>query len=190
MEFDKVVDLRKSVRSFKDKKVDFADVLEAIDAAIKGPFAGNMNNLKFLIVEDEKMIKEIAKHSDQTWINEAPVAILVCSDETHLENQFGERGRVYSRQQAGAAVNTMTMKLAELGISSCWVGAYTDEILRELLKIPGHINIEAIIPAGYEKNKTKKPRKQALENVLRWENWNNLRRPTLFEEALKEQPYK
>lgn len=183
MDFDKVIEERRSVRKFKPKRVKFGDIPEAIDCAIKGPFAGNINNLKFLIIENEKTIKTIAKHTNQTWINEAPALILVCADETHLINQYGERGKDYSRQQAGAAINTLILKLTEIGINSCWVGSFSYEIIKEILKIPDHIHIEAIIPVGYEKGKAKKPRKQELETVLRWENWNTYKRPTIFKEA-------
>ncbi len=183
MKFDEVIKERKSVRSFKPKRVNFGDLLEAIDSAIQGSFAGNMNNLKFLIVEDEKTIKQLAKHASQTWINEAPAAIIVCSDDTNLANQYGDRGKDYSRQQAGAAIQTILLKLTDLGLASCWVGAFSYEIIKEILKIPGHIHIEAMLPVGYEKGKAKKPRKQALETVLRWENWKNTKRPALFQEA-------
>lgn len=183
MDFDNVIEERHSVRAFKPKKVKFGDILEAIDCAIKGPFAGNKNNLKFLIVEDEKTINLLAKHTNQGWINEAKAVILVCSDDTQLEQQYGERGKDYSRQQAGAAINTLILKLTDLNIDSCWVGSFDYEIIKELLKIPQSIHIEAIIPVGYEKGTCKKPRKQELETVLRWENWNNKKRPPFFPET-------
>ena len=182
MDFDRAVKERKSVRSFKPKGVKFGDILEAIDAALQGPFAGNLNNLKFVIIEDENTIRDMAKHTNQAWINEAPALIIVCSDDTHLGNQYFERGKDFSRQQAGAAISTILLKLADLGIGSCWVGSFSYEIIKEKLQIPMHIHIEAIIPVGYEKGAAKKPRKHALDSVLRWENWNNYRRPSLFQE--------
>jgi len=183
MKFDEIIKERRSVRSFKSKKVDFGDLLAAIDSAIQGPFAGNLNNLKFLIIENEKTIKEISKLASQTWINESPALIVVCSDETHLINQYMERGKDYSRQQAGAVIETIMLKLTELGLGSCWVGAFKYEIMKQILKIPDHIHIEAVIPVGYEKGKAKKARKQELETVLRWENWNVYKRPTFSKEA-------
>ncbi|MCU0642416.1 MAG: nitroreductase family protein [archaeon] len=183
MDFDKVIQERKSVRCFKNKIVNFGTVIEAIDSAIQGPFAGNFNNLKFVIVESEKTIDNIAKQASQTWINQAPTLIIVCSEDMHLENQYGARGKDYARQQAGAAIATILMKLTDLGLSSCWVGAFNYEIVKEMLKIPAHVHIEAIIPVGYEKGSLKKPRKTPIEGVLRWENWNTTRRPPLFREA-------
>ncbi len=188
MEFDKVINKRKSTRSFKDKRASFKDAIIAIDSAIKGPFAGNHNNLKFVIVEDTDTIKKISEFANQPWISQVGLLILVCSDDKHLEHMYGERGRVYSRQQVGAAINTILLKLTELGLDSCWVGAYTDELIKNMLGIPGHIQIEAILPVGYEKpikGKEKKAKKREIgSNMLYWGVWERSRRPVM----MKEQP--
>ena len=185
MQFDEVIKRRKSTRQFTSKKVSWKHALESIDAAINGPFAGSLNHLKFIIVEETATIKSLAEQSAQLWISEASMVIVVCSDDTNIETQYGERGRIYSRQQAGAAINTLILKLTDLGLSSCWVGSYDDGRIRDILKInKEHIQIEAIIPIGYEKEdpSTIRPKKLALENVLRWEDWNQKRRPTVFKE--------
>ena len=182
MDFDEVVKKRKSVRSFKNKKASWKDVLEAIDAAIQGPFAGNYNHLKFLIVENKAKIREIASLCDQLWLNQVGVLVLVCSDDAHLEDIYDDRGRVYSRQEAGAAIQTLLLKLTDLGLASCWVGSYSDSEIRKELEIPTHIQIEAIIPIGYEDRIEKKKIKKDLENVLFWEEWSKSKRPAKFEE--------
>lgn len=182
MDIDKLIEKRKSVRSFKDKKVSFKLILEAIDATLRGPFAGNINNLKFIIIESQETIDKIANFSQQHWMNDASTLIVVCSDDTHLENLYGERGRIYSRQHSGAAIEILLLKLTELNLASCWVGAYTDELVKQLLNIPQHIQIEAIIPVGYEKGRAKRPRKKTLDKVISWETWGNSKKPTYFKE--------
>lgn len=187
MEFDSVIEKRHSVRSFKDKKASWKSVLEAIDAANQGPFADNRNPLKFLIIEEEHTIQKVAELAGQLWINESTILLFVCSDDTHLENLHGERGKRYARQQSGAAIQTFLLKLTDLGLASCWVGAFTDEQIKQHLKIPSHIEIEAMIPIGYEKVKpTQRRRKKALENSLFWEKWDEKKRPTLFNEDAPE----
>ena len=188
MDFDSVVEKRVSVRSFKNKKASWKDILEAIDAAIKAPSAGKMHHFKFVVIEDQEKINKIAELADQLWISESGILVVVCSDDTHLENQYGERGRVYSRQAAGAAIENFLLKIADLGLSACWVGSYTDELIKQLLKIPEHIQIEAIIPVGYAKTKTSSSKKQKLENVLRWEDWNTWNRPSLYKEPSIRKP--
>jgi nitroreductase len=182
MEFESVLKRRKSVREFKAKKPSWEEVLDAIDLANQGPFADNNNNLIYLIVEDSVKIKEIASLCEQSWISNSKLLVLVCSDDTHLENLHGERGRIYSRQQAGAAIYSLILALTNKGIDSCWVGAYSDELIRTKLKIPQHIQIEAVVPTGFESSKCKKPEKVSLEKCLRWETWPQDRRPNLFED--------
>ena len=181
MEFNSAVKKRKSVRDFKRKKPSFKDILEAIDAAIQGPFAGNINNLKFIIIESKDTIKDISNHTGQKWIEDAPVVIMVASNDDNLENLYGERGRVYSRQQAGAAISTILLRLTDLGLAGCWVGAYADERIKQTLGIPEKFQIEAIIPVGYAQNpKEKKKTKQSIEEATYWEVWERNRRPTIF----------
>lgn len=188
MKFTDVIKKRKSVRSFKSTTPSWKDVLYAIDLANQGPFAGNHNHLHYVIIEDHDTIKRIAQLCEQTWVSESKLLIVVCSDDAHLENLYGERGRVYSRQQAGAAIHTLMLALAEKDIDSCWVGSYSDELVREKLKIPHHIQIEAIIPTGFESGKAKRPAKKSLERCLSWENWSQRRRPSMFEEGHEDYP--
>ena len=183
MEFDKVIDARKSVRSFKGKVPSFKDIIEAVDSACKGPFADARNHLSFIIIETEKTIEKLAELSNQPWISQAPTLVVVCSDDTNLENMHGDRGRVYSRQQSGAAIITFMLKLTDLGIDSCWVGSYSDESIKQILKIPMHIQVEAIIPVGYEKEKSKKKEKKDVERALNWEEWGRGKRPSFSEES-------
>lgn len=182
MEFNDVVEKRRSIRAFKSKHVSFKDILDAIDTATQGPFAGNMNHMKFLIVEEQDMIKKIAKATEQVWIEQAQTIVIPCSDDRHLETMYSERGRVYSRQQAGAAIENFLLRITELGLSSCWVGAFTDEVIKQLLGIPAHIQVEAILPVGYANEKGEKKKKRNLDTVIFWEKWNEDRRQNLFKE--------
>ena len=183
MEFDVVVKKRKSVRSYESKKANWKQILEAIDSANQTPFAGNYNHLKFLIIEKKETIREIANICDQLWLNGIGILIVVCSDDSHLEDIYGDRGRIYSRQQAGAAIQTLLLKLTDLGLDSCWIGSYNDAEIKKELDIPVKIQIEAIIPAGYEKGNSPKKIKRDLDTTIFWEKWSQNRRPTKFEES-------
>jgi len=185
MEFDKIIRERHSVRSFKNKKPHWKKVLSAIDSSLQGPFAGNINNLKFVVVEDKKTIKKIASHCQQTWISESSLLIVVCSNDTHIKRLYGKRGEIYSKQQAGASIQTIIFKLKDEGIDSCWVGEYSDEKIKQMLNIPKNLNLDAIIPTGYEDRKTskqKKPVKKELGNMnlVYWDVWDNEERITIL----------
>jgi len=182
MELDEAIKKRQSIRSYKRKKVNWRDVLEAIDAANQAPFAGNQNHLKYIITEDKTKIQKIARHANQIWINEATLVIIVCSNDSYLEHHYGERGRIYGKQQAGAAIQNLLLKLTDIGLSACWIGAFTDELIKHSLYIPAHIQIEAVIPVGYSNERIGRKKKKELEQVIYWEQWDKDKKPSIVAE--------
>lgn len=183
MEFDALIKKRHSCRSFSKKPASFKDVMNAIDATTKNPFAGNQNNIKFIIVEHPETITKLSEAAQQSWISETSLVVVVCSKDDSLEKQYGDRGLVYSRQQAGAAIMTLLLKLTDMGLDSCWVGAYADKEVKSLLGVPANVNIEAIIPVGYSQLKLHKARRKiSLDRAIFWEQWDKFRRPSAFED--------
>ena len=92
---------------------------------------------------------------------------------------------MYSHQQCGAAIETFLLKLVDVGLSGCWVGSFADHHIKTTLGIPEDVNIEAIIPIGYErieKGRSKRPEKPKIENAISWELWDTSRRRPLFVE--------
>lgn len=182
MDFDKVIEKRRSVHSFSSKKVSWKAVLDAVDAAAQGPFAGNINHLHFIIIENPDTIAKLAKTTEQDWIAKASIAIVVMSEDKHIEKIYGERGRIYGKQESGAAINTFILKLTDLGVDSCWIGAFDDEAVKSLLDIPGDAEVEAIIPIGYASTKGEKKRKKKIEKIIFWEGWDRWKRPSFYKE--------
>lgn len=185
MKFSELVKERKSVRSFKKKSVDWKAIMDALDDANQGPMAGNVNTLRTIIVEEQETISKLAKYAHQTWIAQAPAVIVICSNDSRLVDMYGEQGKTYARQQVGAAIQTILLSLTEKGIGTTWVGYFTEEMVKTILKIPGHMKIDALIPVGYEKvDKVKAQRtKKELENTIFWDEWDKRSRPTLFKDA-------
>ena len=181
MDFDKVIEKRKSVRSFKNKVVNWKDIVYVVEAATKGPGAGGDLPLKFIIVENPKSIQRLAEAAEQSWIADAGIIIAVVSEDKHLENLYGDKGRIYSRQQAGAAISTILLKLTDLGLAGCWVGSYNDEKVKQVLHVPAGKQVEAIIPIGYENPVPEKKRKKmTFEFYLRWEELGKKKRHPIF----------
>jgi len=178
MKAQDAIELRQSIREFSNKPVKFDKVLEAVDAANHAPFAGNINHLKFILVSEEEKKQILAENAQQYWIADASWIIIVCSEQQKLEQLYEERGKNYSKQQAGAAIENILLRLTELKVGSCWIGSFADNAIKAHFKIPDDWEIEALVAVGYPKNKMRKPtRKVALENKIFWEKWNEKKKP-------------
>lgn len=175
MELDKAIKQRKSVRKFSNKKPNWRDIIEAIDMARYSPMAGNLFSLKFILVNDPEKIKKLAQTSQQDFILDSQYVVVVCSNPSKTLNAYKEEGEKYLRQQAGAGIQNFLLKLTDLGLSTCWIGLFVEDQVKNILTIPKNINVEALFPIGYESSivKAKKTRKIELDAILYFEKYGN-----------------
>jgi len=174
MQLDKAIKTRKSVRKFKSKKPSWRTIIECIDATRYAPMAGENFTLKFILVKDPEKIRKLADASQQDFIAEAHYVLVVCSKISRTVNAYGLRGKRYCRQQAGAAIQNFLLRIQEEGLSTCWIGHFVDDIVRDVLQIPDEINVEALLPIGYEfKEKSTRHSKIDLDAVLYFDEYKN-----------------
>ena len=174
MELDEAIKNRRSVRKFKDKKPNWRDILDCIDSMRYNPMAGDNFTLKFILVDDKEKIEKLAKAAQQDFMSETKYVLIVCSDPARTVNAYEERGEIYCRQQAGAAIQTFLLKITEVGLATCWIGHFIDEQVKRELKIPEKINVEAMLPIGYEfKEPVTRRIKSNLDNALYFNIYKN-----------------
>lgn len=180
MKLTEAIEKRVSIRKFKEKKVNFGDVIEMINAAIQTPLAGNISTLRFVVITEPNIKQNIAEYADQLWIAYADTIVIVCSDTSRLKALYDNRAHDYAKQQVGAAIQNLLLRATDLGLASCWVGAFLDNEIRNILRMKGDdVTIEAIIPLGYADEKPKQKKKAALENIIYWDKWGQTKKPTL-----------
>lgn len=174
MDTIKAIQSRRSIRKYKDKKPDWRDILEAIHSTQHTPMAGDVFSLKFVMIDKPEIMQEIAKWSEQEFIQDAKYAVAFVSDPKQTKLLYKERGEKYLKQQAGAAIQNFMLHLTNTGLSTCWIGHFNDEKIKKTLKIPESNEVEAIITIGYEKFKPKiKKEKGDIDKILFFNEWNN-----------------
>lgn len=174
MDLDKAIKERHSVKNYKKNQiVDYRQIMDIINAGTKAPLAGNTPCLKYLVVNDKNKIKELAEASQQDFIGNAEWIIVVCSDKTMITRSYYERAEKYARQQAGAAIENMLLKITDLKLASCWIGAFADDVVKRILSIPDNIDIEALVPVGYELGKGKQKERPELDSLIFFNVWKN-----------------
>ncbi|MEK6908951.1 MAG: nitroreductase family protein [Nanoarchaeota archaeon] len=181
MKTEEAINKRQSIREFSNKPIKFEAVLEAIDSANQAPFAGNINNLKFIIIQEKQNKSYIAEFCQQYWVSDSQWVVLVCSELKKLEELYQDRGEIYSKQQSGAAIQNFLLTITNQGLGACWIGSFSEKEIKSKFKIPESWNIEAIIPIGYPKNKKQKQaRKISLEGKIFWEKWDQNKKPVKY----------
>ena len=179
MDLTKAIQSRKSIKHYSDKKPSWKDIIECIDVMRYAPMAGNLFPLRIILVSDKNKIKQIADACQQDFIEKAHYVVVVCSDYKLVLNAYEERAERFCRQEAGAAIQNFLLKLEEKKLKTCWVGYYVDYLIKETLKIPKDLEVEALFPIGLESKKigssAASKRKIDLNNILYFEEYKNKR---------------
>lgn len=110
----------------------------------------------------------------QTFIEEAPVVIVVCANEDRSTQGYGVRGKtLYCIQDTAAAAAAQNIQLTaySLGLGTCWIGAFREEEARETLKIPHGIRPVAIIPVGYPAESPSSRSRRPISQIVYYETF-------------------
>ncbi len=175
MGVERLIKARRSIRKFKSSKPDWREIIECIDSTRYAPMAGNNFSLKFILVDDENKIQKLAEAAQQDFVKDAQYVVVVCTTPGRTETAYGDRGKIYLKQQAGAAIQNFLLKLTECKLATCWVGHFVDEQVKEALNIPKEIEVEAMFPIGYAYEKPKEKRYIDLDAVLYFNKYGNKR---------------
>jgi len=164
---------RRSIRAYKKENVSEKEVEKLIDAARWAPSAGNIQPWEFVIVRDAEIKQKLAMAAlDQTFIEEAPVVIVVCADEAQSSLGYGSRGvALYCIQDTAAAVQNILLAACALGLGACWIGAFREELARRALNVPINVRPVAIIPVGHAAEKPRAPPRRSLKEIVHHETF-------------------
>jgi len=173
MEVFDCIRTRRSVRKYKEQPVPWDNIVEILQSAKYAPCAGNIWNLKFIVIKNEDKRRAIAEAcTQQYWMQDAPIHIVIVSEPEKAEKYYGTRGvRLYTQQAAGAAIQDMLLTANSLGLGTCWVGAFDEEDIRHICNMPEHLNVQGIIAVGYPDETPQMPPKYRIEHIMFFEKW-------------------
>ncbi len=158
MEFFEVIKKRHCTRSFDSKKpVRDEDIAKIIDAGKRAPSAGGIYPVEFRIIKDQKTkdklvesTRNVIRFRVMDFIAQAPVVLVIYADVEKTTAKYGERGKdLYVIQDAAAAAENIFLTSIALGLSACWVGAFDEDIVREVLNLKKNERPMVIMPIGY-----------------------------------------
>lgn len=139
MELKEILKKRRMVRDFRKKEVPVRILKEIIAKTVLiQPSAGNTRPQKYTIIKDKKLKRDLSQASfDQEWVAKAPALIVVSSDTTKSFARYGVRGlERYSIIDSAFSSMLIHLQLIDFGLSSCFVGALDEDLVRGILNMP------------------------------------------------------
>jgi len=105
---------RRSIRKYKNKKIEGEKVKILREAAVRSPTSRNYMPWNFYFVENKKIIEELStcKPHGALFLANAPLAIVVTGDENKSD--------VWIEDCSIASIN-LQLTAQTLGLGSCWI---------------------------------------------------------------------
>lgn len=180
MELEDVINMRRTIRKFKDREVSLEDINKIIDSALLAPSPKNRQPWKFFIINDEqksnivKMMYEWDKNNrhgktsvkgSTNQISQSNRCIIIYRDKP-------EKNIHYDRNKTdilaiGAAIENMSLKCTDLGLGSCWVcdTLYIQDEINQYLRVEDMEQI-SLLAIGYPEEIPERRKRFSRENLI------------------------
>ena len=165
MNFLDLARARHSVRSYKNDPVPEAMLTQVLEAGRLAPSACNYQPWYFVVLKGKKEVAALSSSYERPWFLAAPVVIVVCIDHTRSWKRGDNKD--YGDVDAAIAMDHMVLQATELGLGTCWIGAFNKDAAMNALGLPEQIEPVLMTPLGYpDSQPDAKPRKK-LEEIVR-----------------------
>jgi len=165
MEFFTIIRKRRSIRKYKKQPVEPEKIALLVETALRAPSSRGLNPWEFIVVDDQNFISKLAeaKEHGSSFLKGAPLAVVVCADPARCDVWV---------EDTSIASTFISLAAEALGLGSCWVQIRerrhspektAEEFVREVLQIPPHLKVEAIIAIGYPAEDKAAHRKEDLQ---------------------------
>ncbi|MET3848909.1 nitroreductase family protein [Paenibacillus sp. OAE614] len=147
---------RWSTRAFSTRKVSDQDLYTILEAAHWAPSSYNDQPWRFIVAKTEEQLSKFHSFLNEfnlTWASSAPVLIVVASDKLR-ENGDPNGAHAFD---AGAAWASLAIQATILGLHTHAIGGFDRIKAREILNVPDHIELHAVIALGYLGDKSVLP---------------------------------
>lgn len=169
MDFQDLMRKRYSVRSYESKAVP-KDVLSGVlEAGRLAPTAANRQAFRIIVINTEKAKDKLLEIYRSEWFVQAPLVLGVVS--LPQENWIRRDGKNYADVDAAIVMDHMILAAADLGLGTCWIGAFDPDKTRSLLSLPEGSEPVAFTPLGYPADEASEKKRKNLEELVVYDHF-------------------
>jgi Nitroreductase len=165
MEYWELIQNRHSVRAYKSDPVEDEKILKIVESARLAPTAANKQPFKIYVIKTAACREELKRIYNRDWFVNAPIVICICAEPNSA--WVRKDGKCYSDVDCAIAMDHMILTATDLGLGTCWIGAFDIKAAREVLNLEDNMEPVAFTPVGYtEAHEFKKVRKGLNDIVI------------------------
>jgi nitroreductase len=159
--FDTIMD-RRSIRTYKRERIPKDKLEKLLETARFAPSAANRQNWKFIIVENEQIKNQLVSAcNNQAFVGTA----------SHVIAGIGDPTQKWHQVDLAIALEHIVLEAVELGLGTCWIGAFNEEDVKKILKIPQDRKVVALLTVGVPAESPAARLRKALEEIVAYNEY-------------------
>lgn len=160
------IKVRRSIRKYKPGTIPKEKLKMILDAARQAPSAGNRQPWRFIVVTDWERKSALAKAANNQMFIVDAGAIIVAVGIPEISKRWFDKDPMIATEH-------MVLAATALGYGTCWIGAFNEDEVKQLLKIPQGMNVITMLPIGIP-DETPEPRsRKEIPEIFFEEEYNN-----------------
>jgi nitroreductase len=148
-------------------------VEQLLEAGRWAPSASNQQPWAFVVVQDEGIRQQIARHAAffadrEARIDKVPLLIVLCG---HVRSQVYHR---FLRGELGMAGMQMMLQAHVLGLGSCWIDGLDQEAVAQVLQVPQDMQVIAMLAVGFPAECPAPTSRKPLFEIVHYDIYDSL----------------
>ena len=169
MDFSELINTRYSVRAYTPDAVEEDKLQRLLEAARLAPTAANRQPFQLIVIHSAGREEELKRIYRKDWFVQAPLVIGICG--IPAEAWVRRDGKSYMDVDVAIVMDHLILAAADLGLGTCWVGAFDRAAAREILALPDDVEPIAFTPLGYPADQPRPKKRKTLSELVRYERW-------------------
>lgn len=169
MNFADLIRARYSVRAYKPDAVPDELLRQVLEAARLAPTAANRQPFRVIVIHTRGREAELRRIYARPWFTKAPLVLAIVG--LPAEGWVRMDGKDYTDVDVAIVFDHMVLAAADLGLGTCWIGAFNPDAARQVLGLPEGVEPIALTPLGYPADEPRPKERRPLGELVRYERW-------------------
>jgi len=157
MKIQEAIEKRYSVRQYDEVSIPQEDMRILFEALRLAPSANNSQNWRFVFVSDTDLKKRLVTACfNQRFVAECAYFIAGVADldlKWHMVD-------------ITIAMTNFTLQATELGYGTCWIGAFDEDVVKQVIGVPMHMKVVICMAFGKPKGQSFFKSRKSVEEFV------------------------
>jgi nitroreductase len=169
MDFLELVKTRYACRSYQPRLIEQEKLLRVLEAARFAPSGSNRQPWKFILVQDDEAKRRLVRAcANQRFIATAPLVVAGCG---LMPDRMMSSGVPGDPVDLAIAMEHLSLAATAEGLATCWIGAFSQDEVREVLGVPPTAKVIALMTIGYPADAPRAKARKPFTEIVVPDQW-------------------